>query len=89
MDDLLEVPGNYGFLKSTGLNIFTPLYFGEAENMRNRLRNHDRWLEAVRLGATIIVTHTAPGGELARLAEERDLIAKWNPPLNVQHRTTG
>jgi hypothetical protein len=87
--NLLDVGGNYGFLKPTGNSHWSPLYFGQADNLRNRLRNHDRWAEAVRLGATVIVTHTTPAGELARLAEERDLIAKWNPPLNVHHRTTG
>jgi hypothetical protein len=33
--------------------------------------------------------HTTPAGEQARLAEERDLIERWNAPLNKQHRTTG
>jgi hypothetical protein len=33
------------------------------------------------------MTHTTPAGEYVRLAEEGDLIARWNPPLNVQHRT--
>jgi hypothetical protein len=32
------------------------------------------------------MAHTTPSGEQARLDEERDLIAQWNPPLNVQHR---
>jgi len=32
------------------------------------------------------MSHTTPNGEQARLAEERDLIAKWSPTLNTQHR---
>lgn len=89
LEDVLPVSGNYAFLKPTGPNTFVPLYFGEAENLKDRLRNHERWPEAMRAGATVIVTHTTPAGASARLAEERDLIAKWNPPLNVHHRTTG
>jgi len=41
------------------------------------------------LGAEAIVAHSTPGGALARLAEERDLIRHWNPVLNQQHRTAG
>ncbi|WP_316226226.1 hypothetical protein [Bradyrhizobium sp. SZCCHNS3052] len=89
MNDLLDQPGNYGFLKHIGNQRYTPLYFGQADSLRNRLLNHERWADAVRAGATVLVTHTTPAGEAARLSEEKDLIAKWNPPLNVQHRTTG
>jgi hypothetical protein len=35
------------------------------------------------------MAHTTPAGVLARCGEEQDLIAEWNPALNVQHRTTG
>lgn len=89
MNDVMPVAGNYAFLKPTGPNSYTPLYFGVADNLRDRLRNHERWPDALRAGATVIVMHTTRAGAAARLAEERDLIAKWNPPLNVHHRTTG
>lgn len=78
--------GNYGFVKQLPNGNFVPLYFGEAESLRNRLSNHERWAEAVRLGVTHFVTHTTLGGLRVRLAEERDLIQRWNPPMNVQHR---
>jgi hypothetical protein len=84
---LLDQTGNYGFLKPTGGNNYTPLYFGKADSLRDRHKNHERWREAVALGATVIVAHTTPAGVQACLAEERDLIAKWNPPMNVHHRT--
>jgi hypothetical protein len=33
------------------------------------------------------MSHSAPDEELVRCAEEQDLIAKWQPVLNTQHRT--
>lgn len=84
-----EVAGNYAFVRQLPNGNFIPLYFGESENLKDRLSNHEVWPQARRLGATHVMTHTAPDGELARFAEERDLIAQWNPPLNVQHRTAG
>jgi hypothetical protein len=89
VETLQSVPGNYAFLKQTASNSYIPLYFGQADNLSDRLRNHERWPDAVRAGATVIVAHTTPAGESARLSEERDLIVRWNPPLNVHHRTTG
>ena len=85
----LSVAGNYAFVKQLPNGNFVPLYFGESVNLNDRLGNHEVWPSAVRLGATHVMTHTTPAGEQARLAEERDLIARWNPVLNVQHRTTG
>lgn len=87
---LQAVPGNYAFLKKlpNGTS-YEALYIGQADNVQARLPNHERWNDALRAGATLVVAHSTQGGEAARLAEERDLIAKWNPPLNVHHRTTG
>jgi len=36
-----------------------------------------------------VLAHVNYGGEFARRAEERDLIARYNPVLNVKHRTYG
>jgi hypothetical protein len=88
-DGIQAVAGNYAFVKQLANGNCIPLYFGVAENLRDRILNHDRWAEAVRLGATYVMAHTTPAGETARLAEERDLIQYWNPPLNVHHRVTG
>lgn len=81
--------GNYAFVKRLPNGNFVPLYFGVAENLRARLPNHERWAEAKRLGATHVMGHTTPDGEQVRLAEEKDLIGYWNPPLNTQHRQVG
>jgi len=84
-----DVGGNYCFAKQLPNGNFTPLYFGIADDLRVRIPGHELWEEAIRLGATHVMGHTTPDGDAARRAEERDLIAYWNPPLNIQHRTVG
>lgn len=82
--------GNYAFAVRLATGALYPVYFGVADNLNGRVsRSHERWAEAIRLGAYMVLAHTTPGGERARLAEERDLIARYNPRLNVQHRTLG
>jgi hypothetical protein len=78
--------GNYAFVKQLPNGNFSPLYFGQAEDLQARIPNHERWDEAKRAGATHVMAHTTQGGENVRLAEERDLIQRWNPTLNVHHR---
>jgi hypothetical protein len=80
------VAGNYAFVKQLPNGNFVPLYFGEATSLQDRIINHDRWADAKRAGLTHVMAHTTPAGEQARLAEERDLIQQWDPPLNVHHR---
>lgn len=82
-----SVGGNYAFVKQLPNGNFSPLYFGKADDLSQRVPYHDRWADAVRLGATHVMAHTTPAGDDARCAEEQDLIRKWNPALNVQHRT--
>lgn len=78
--------GNYMFLRQLPNGRYLPVYIGQADNLQQRVPNHDRWDEAVKAGATHVVGHTTPGGERARLAEERDLIQHWGPVLNTQHK---
>lgn len=80
------VPGNYAFVKRLPNGNFTPLYFGVAEDLSERISNHDRWDDAIRAGMTHVMSHTTPGGEKVRCDEEIDLIQQWRPPLNTQHR---
>jgi hypothetical protein len=80
------VSGNYAFVKQLANGNFVPLYFGQADDLRARIPGHERGDDARKAGVTHVMGHTTQGGEQARLEEERDLIAQWNPPLNVQHR---
>lgn len=84
--EYVDKGGNYGFAKQLPNGNFVPLYFGQGDSLKTRLSGHERWPEAVRLGATHVMSHTTPAGEKARLAEERDLIQRWDPPMNKQHR---
>jgi hypothetical protein len=78
---------NYAFVKAMGDNWYRPLYFGESDNARARIGGaHEKWAAAIALGMTHVMAHSTQGGEVARLDEERDLIARWQPVLNVQHR---
>jgi hypothetical protein len=77
--------GNYMFVKPSGINLYVSVYIGQANSLKSRLPNHERLADAKRAGATVIMSHTTPAGETARLAEEQDLIAKWAPALNTHH----
>jgi len=85
----LQAGGNYAFVRQLPNGQFVPIYFGQTSSLADRLPGHEAWPRAQRLGATHVMAHATPAGEQARLAEEADLIAFWNPPLNVQGRTTG
>lgn len=86
---LTTMPGNYGFfMRTNGLlgSAYRVLYLGIADDLRSRLSSHERMLDAIRLGANVIAAHINENNN-ARCAEEADLIARYNPPMNVQHRT--
>lgn len=88
--DVKKEAGNYIFTKpgaTAGKEVV--LYIGQADDLSRRLSTHERWEEAKRVGATRVYAHLTQGGESVRCAEERDLIQRWNPPLNVQHRKLG
>lgn len=83
-----DQPGNYMFVRQTNLekNWWRPVYIGVADDLRQRLTNHEVWDEAIRCGATRVMGHVQTD-RAARASEERDLIGFWNPQCNVQHRT--
>lgn len=79
------VPGVYMFCGLNARNQWITLYVGQAESLAVRLPTHERWPEAVRLGATHI--HAL----VERRAANRDIIEKaliqaYQPRLNVLHR---
>lgn len=82
-------PGNYIMAKHLGNGQWAAVYVGSTPNggtLRDRIPGHEKWFSAVALGATRIWAHIN-NDPVAMLAEEQDLIARLNPPLNVQYRT--
>lgn len=63
-----------------------PLYVGQTDSFRNRIPPHERWEEAVLLGATHVHAMEVPQAAL-RAQLERELIAGYQPPLNTQLRS--
>ena len=83
---IMAVGGNYAFVKRLQDGTFRPVYFGQADDLKARIPNHDRLAEATQAGMTHVMAHTQSDLQ-TRLAEEADLIGHWNPPLNTQGRT--
>ncbi len=88
-DIIRDEPGNYGFVLVLNDGRAVPAYLGETNSLSTRLPTHEKRSAAYLLGATRVVAHTTPAGASARHAEEADLIAYYNPPLNQQLRTLG
>lgn len=81
--------GNFVFVMRLANRNYMPLYFGHADSLRNELPNHERFADAIRAGATHVMSHTTPAGENARWFELGDLIRQWSPALNFQRRQSG
>lgn len=82
-----EVPALYAFASYTLLGGWHIQYIGQAGNLKERMSNHERWLEAANAGAAHVLARVASPNETIRKDEERDLIANYQPPLNQQiHR---
>jgi hypothetical protein len=83
---LVSKPGNYAYAKRGPNAQPLPVYFGETENLADRLNanNHERRPCAVRNGANLICAHVNDSGRDARLSEEADLRARYDPPCNRQ-----
>lgn len=80
-----DVGGVYIFGGFDPQNGWWPLYVGETGSFRSRMPCHERWAEAVGLGATHVLAMTVPA--VTRAMVERELISEYQPPLNVQHRS--
>ena len=74
--------GNYIFAKESTPGRWTPIYIGQTGNLDERFDDHHKMPCIKRNGATHIHAQMNNGGETARLAEEADLIARWNPTCN-------
>jgi len=83
----LNKPGNYVivFAKEVRTGHWSPIYMGQSEDIGRRLGSHEKEQEAMRHGATHVHVHVNERGEQARLAEEKDLLGKWQCICNTQH----
>ena len=86
-----EVGGLYVFVRHLVDDQGTPqwyaLYVGQTRNFADRIPTHEKWLEAVRMGANQIHARTEENG-LKREALEKKLIESYEPTLNLEHRQT-
>jgi len=81
-----DVAGIYIFAKpSQQLNQWIALYIGQAASLKDRLSNHERWNDALRLGATHVHALVVPL-QANRDGIEQSLIRTYQPNLNQQLR---
>ncbi len=75
--------GIYMFCGINQQNQWFPLYIGQASSLAERVPNHERWQEAVRLGATHVHAK-AVSQQATRDQIEAALILAYQPRLNDQ-----
>jgi len=61
------------------------LYVGQTDDLADRLSTHERWPEAVQLGATHVHARAVPQVANRDLIEQ-ELIRVYQPRMNVQLR---
>jgi excinuclease UvrABC nuclease subunit len=83
--DWNPIAGIYIFCGKNRENIWTPFYIGQASSFSERLSGHDRWEEAVNLGATHIHAKVVKN-QTDRHTIETKLIQSLQPRLNTQLR---
>lgn len=62
-----------------------PIYIGQTGDLNQRQKQGYKKEQIDKAGATHICVHVNSAGESARLDEEEDLIALWQPECNDQH----
>jgi hypothetical protein len=80
-----DIGGVYIFTGPNVLGKWMALYIGETGCFMTRMPRHDRWSEAVRLGATHVHALVA-SPEANRVWIQDELIRLFQPPLNTQGR---
>jgi hypothetical protein len=82
-------PGNFIVVKETTDGVLAPVFIGQAEDLNHRLTISDPKIqECVQVsGASQLHLHANYKGEQARIEEEADLIARWQPVCNAQETT--
>lgn len=85
--DVFGVNAVYAFAAWTGLG-WRIHYIGRADILSERLKSHDKQLTATMMGMTHVLVHIPTELDPIPFKEaEKRLIAAYNPPLNVHHRT--
>ena len=69
----------------TGIDRWKAFYVGQCQSFADRIPTHEKWLEALLLGATHVHALAMEQPEV-RTVLERTLIEICQPPLNVQLR---
>lgn len=77
-----DKPGLYIFASYTQTGSIRAHYIGQAGSLKDRLANHERWREAEKLGATLILARVEPT-QSGRDSKEKGLIQHYNPKLNT------
>jgi len=77
-----NLAGNYIYANEERPGFWNPIYIGQTLNLSDRLADHEKESCIALEGATHIHTHTSSTDESVRLAEEKDLVDKWNPACN-------
>ncbi|WP_421216855.1 hypothetical protein [Aeromonas enteropelogenes] len=75
--------GIYIFAKIGPDNHWNALYIGQTNSFSERLSNHERWIEAAKLGATHVHARVV-SDQRERDDVEAQLIRINQPPLNTQ-----
>ncbi len=79
-----DVPGVYVFAGlSPDTRWWYAKYIGSTSSFKSRMPNHEKWEEAVRIGAFQIHALVVPDPS-ERATVESALIMTYKPPLNIQ-----
>lgn len=76
-----DMPGNYIFAYESSPQEWTPVYIGQTESLQDSLAYHFQ-LTCIRRNFGTHVHTRMNKDKDDRLAEERDLLARFKPPCN-------
>ncbi len=77
----LALPGIYMICRLGSTGFYIPLYIGQADDLRDRLTQHEQWRPALERGASSVLTAVV-FSKTDRNLFERRLIQEFQPPLN-------
>jgi len=80
-------PGNFLQVRVTAEGVLEPVYIAQTNDLNRRLLTQEERDCVDRHGATQLHIHISYKGEMDRLDEEADLVARWNPVCNLSLRT--